>query len=396
MSLRAKPKRNFTVAARCSASMRPAMPKSISEKSPVVVDEHVAGVQVAVEDAVGDHVLERAGDGQVEQALAVDRVGVGRQRLGRRARPRTRVITNTSSAVRCGIGRGKIVKSWPAASEARASSTWFSASKRKSISSSTIWANSSTKPERLATRADFDARSAAAGGQGHGPQVALELLAQAGPADLDHDLGAVVERGGVDLADRRRAERLGVEVGENTASSGTSKRVLEELLGHARRQRRGRVAAPAEGVDPLVGQQALGGGDELAELDVGGAARLHQLLHVLHGRARLERALPHPALGVVAQARAPRPWPGRRRCGRRPAASAGRSDGRASSAASSATRARASGPQASHSRAWSRRPGCSANDVDASSTSIMSGSGGTGIGRPRERRREQGAGCPGR
>ncbi len=44
-----------------------------------------------------------------------------------------------------------------------------------------------------------------------------------------------------------------------------------------------------------------------------------------------------------------------------------------------ATLARAGGPHASHGRAWSLSPGCSANDADASMSSVMSGSGGTGM-----------------
>ena len=46
-------------------------------------------------------------------------------------------------------------------------------------------------------------------------QVLLDLLDYAGPPHLDHDLGAVRERGGVSLPDRSGGERRGIEVRED-------------------------------------------------------------------------------------------------------------------------------------------------------------------------------------
>ena len=156
----------------------------------------------------------------------------------------------------------------------------------------------------------------------------------------------------MDLADRRGAERHGVEVGEHPVERAPRRRPRSVASASPGGSGVAVSRHQPNGVDPLVGQQALGGGHELAELDVGRAARLHQLLHVLERpRAGLERAV--LTRGGGRRRGCPAPRPGRAARPVRPTARSddGRSDGRASSAASIATRSRAAGPHASHRRA---------------------------------------------
>ena len=129
------------------------------------------------------------------------------------------------------------------------------------------------------------------GGQRHRSQVVAELLAQPGTAHLHDDRRAVGQLGRVHLADRRRPNGTGSK-SVSILSSGTSKVSSKSDSAMPVGSGGDRVAAPAEGLHPLIGQQALCGGDELPELDVGGAAGLDDLLHVLDGGALQERAGP--------------------------------------------------------------------------------------------------------
>jgi hypothetical protein len=108
--------------------------------------------------------------------------------------------------------------------------------------------------------------------------------------DLDHDAAAVVQARGVDLGDRRRRQRLRVELGV-------------ELVG-ARAQLDGERALDVgvgEGLDAIerllellavgLGEEAVRRGDELAELQVGGAELLEGEAHQLGPDAALAAEL---------------------------------------------------------------------------------------------------------
>ena len=118
---------------------------------------------------------------------------------------------------------------------------------------------------------------------GHDPQVGLEPGPQPGPLHLDHDLGAVMEAGVMGLGDAGGAARLRVEPGEQLRH-GPAQGGGDGRLGGLGRHGRNLVPAPGEGPDPLVGEDALGGGDALAHLHVGGPARLDEPLRPAYGR----------------------------------------------------------------------------------------------------------------
>jgi hypothetical protein len=99
-------------------------------------------------------------------------------------------------------------------------------------------------------------------------EVVAESRRYAGSLDLDDDIGSVEQLGGVDLRDRSRGERLGLEVAEQRVG------VVPELGGDDLDDVRGRhgwdlVEAGAELVGEDLGEQAGARGDELGQLDVG-------------------------------------------------------------------------------------------------------------------------------
>src|SRR5690606_764951 len=107
-------------------------------------------------------------------------------------------------------------------------------------------------------------------------QVGLDARAHAGAADLDHHLGPVVQGGAVHLGDGGGGQRRRVETGEDLfrrpAQGGFD-------LGPQRLEVEGRSSALElfELGDPVGGQQVRAGGQDLAQLDEGGAQRLQRL-----------------------------------------------------------------------------------------------------------------------
>ena len=98
----------------------------------------------------------------------------------------------------------------------------------------------------------------------------MDELRDLRPLHLHDDLLAGVQRGGVHLRDRRGRERHPVELGEHRFE-----RAAQVFLDHLRARRRRSRRAPGRGklelAHELFGEQALAGGDDLAELDVGRA-----------------------------------------------------------------------------------------------------------------------------
>src|SRR6478735_710231 len=77
----------------------------------------------------------------------------------------------------------------------------------------------------------------------------------------------------MDLRDRRRGQRLAIE-GREHARQGTAQVRLDDLAHDGEPLGWDLVAAALELVHQLVGEQALAGGDDLAELDVRGPEAL--------------------------------------------------------------------------------------------------------------------------
>ena len=97
----------------------------------------------------------------------------------------------------------------------------------------------------------------------------MHELAHRRALHLDHDVLAGAQGGAVHLGDRGGRERLGVEALEHLLERPTEV-LLDHAAHDAERLRRHLVAAALELGDQLLGEDALAGADDLAELDVGG------------------------------------------------------------------------------------------------------------------------------
>ena len=113
---------------------------------------------------------------------------------------------------------------------------------------------------------DRDAPDEVRGEPGHRPQVDVHEAGDVGALDLDDDVLARDQAGGVHLGDRGGGDRLGGERLEDLAERPSEvgldgpADVVERLGGHL-------VAAALELLDQLAGEDALAGGDDLPELD---------------------------------------------------------------------------------------------------------------------------------
>ena len=118
-----------------------------------------------------------------------------------------------------------------------------------------------------------DAADQPRGDPGHDGQVLPDQPGHLGPLDLDDDVLARPEPGVVDLGDRRRRQRLGVEAGEDRLQ-GPAEVLLHHPPDGGPRLGRHLVAALLELRHQRLGEHALAGGDDLAQLDVGRAEPL--------------------------------------------------------------------------------------------------------------------------
>ena len=99
-------------------------------------------------------------------------------------------------------------------------------------------------------------------------QVGLDDLVDPGPADLEGDHPAVVERGPVDLRDRRGGQRFGLDRGEDLGS-GSAVLLGQDRLGLGERERLDVVAELGQFGDVRLGQEVGPGAEDLPELDEG-------------------------------------------------------------------------------------------------------------------------------
>ncbi len=119
----------------------------------------------------------------------------------------------------------------------------------------------------------------------HVAQVGLDRLGDARVLDLDRDLAAVLGRRAVDLADRGRRERLGLELGEGLRRRACSSSSLSSFSIALNGQRRDVVAQRRErGLELLAlglrDRREVDGGQHLADLHRR-AAHLAELLDEL-------------------------------------------------------------------------------------------------------------------
>ena len=125
-------------------------------------------------------------------------------------------------------------------------------------------------------------------------QIGLDDRADAGPAHLDDDLGAVVQLRAVHLRDRGRRQRLGIEAGEDLL--GRRAQVLGELgAHHLDRHRRRLTVQLFEFGDPGRAEQVGAAGQDLAELDEGRP-------QILERHAQLHRRIQPRQVGGMVHA----------------------------------------------------------------------------------------------
>ena len=124
------------------------------------------------------------------------------------------------------------------------------------------------------------------------PEVGLDLLRRARALHLDGDAVAVREHRAVDLADRRRRDRLAVEL-EEEALDRLTEVLADDALDLLVRERAHVVLEPAELGDDVRRQDVGPHREELAELDERRAELVEQLAEVPPALRR--RAVDDPA-----------------------------------------------------------------------------------------------------
>jgi hypothetical protein len=132
-------------------------------------------------------------------------------------------------------------------------------------------------------------------------EVGLDLARCAGTLNLDGDLPAVGQRGAVDLADRRRGDRCGVEV-EKRALEREIELGLDHLLDLLERERPHVVLEPAELHDDVGRHDVRSRREQLTELHERRAELVEHLAQVNAaggGGLRLDRRAVPPGEQVV-------------------------------------------------------------------------------------------------
>ena len=210
----------------------------VEEAERAVVEQHeVAGVHVAVEEAVEDH---RTGTSSAGRGPAWPRC----PRRG--ARMRCHVVD--AHAVEAlhgedarawsarGSMRGARTSPWPSSSMMRLNSSMLAASRRKSSSSWSVWREVLDDADGVGQLDGGDERDDLRD-EAHDAHVGGDAALDVRALDLDHDLAAVVEARGVHLRDRGRGERRGIDLGEELRRGGRASRG-----GACARRRRRRTA----------------------------------------------------------------------------------------------------------------------------------------------------------
>ncbi len=101
-------------------------------------------------------------------------------------------------------------------------------------------------------------------------EIGEQHLAHARTLDLDHHVGAVFQAGGVHLGDGGAGQRLGIDPFIQGVQ-GRAELRFHGLTDVMERQRRRAIQALLEFADVFLREQRRRTGDELAQLDVGGA-----------------------------------------------------------------------------------------------------------------------------
>ena len=135
------------------------------------------------------------------------------------------------------------------------------------------------------------------GRRAHQREVDVDLLLDAGAAHLDDHVAAVRKQCRVDLSDRRRRERLGVDAHEDVWRQF----LRDHLADLLERDRRDLVDELAELLDVNVRQEIRPRRQELPELDVGRPELFERPAELARAVARRGPVAPHAELAQHAQ-----------------------------------------------------------------------------------------------
>ncbi len=248
------------------------MPKSSSAVRPSGQHEEVAAVEVAVEEAVDHRPLHEGDHAGADDLLGVD-AGVAHSDDIVELEARQPLHHEHPAGHQAGVRAGHDVAPLPELGQHLGDVEHVGRLEPEVQLLDDRLREQLHQRRRVGQRGDRDPSDQVGRQPRHRPQVLAHQRGDLGPLHLDDDRLAGVEGRRVDLGDRRRGQRRAVEPGEGGLEGGAE--VGLDHLPHDR-ERLGRdlVAAALELLDQLGREEALAGGDDLAELDVGRAERL--------------------------------------------------------------------------------------------------------------------------
>ena len=143
------------------------------------------------------------------------------------------------------------------------------------------------------------------GGLAQEGQVELDLVFDPGTTDLDDHLATALEQRGVNLCNGGGREGFGIDPHEDIGGEIVRDHLLDLGKGH----RRNLVDQLAELLDVDVWKEIRPGGEQLSQLDVGGAELFQRLPELLRALGRGRAVPPDSELAQNAQEPAPACYP---------------------------------------------------------------------------------------
>ena len=190
--------------------------------------------------------------------------------------PSSRSITSTRRVTSVGCGRGTIVARWLVSASTRAMSSMFCASRQKSSSSTIVSANSSTSAGGLASAATGMRPMSRGASHDIARMSSRTRRATCGRCTFTTTSSPVRRRAACTCAIDAAAIGDAVEALEHVVERAAEVE-LHDPAHDVERLGRHAVAEQLELGDELGREEPLAAGDDLAELDVGGAERAERV-----------------------------------------------------------------------------------------------------------------------